>query len=203
MCYTVHKEWYPAPLGPSAEVSSHIISHNSYNSPALKCCHLFFFLPWCSFLPAVLIFLLPLGTVALMSCLISQGSDALLHLVFTVKPIAHVRRPCSGPASPGEAVRPQLECQTPRASVTLRGVVFPEKRNIICMVLCPCPPCASAAELCAAVHHYGTAEILNIGKRWDFDQLICITAAVGNIRSENNCSPKCHRSCSIRIEWTK
>lgn len=29
VCYTVHKEWYPAPLGPPAEVSSHIISHNS------------------------------------------------------------------------------------------------------------------------------------------------------------------------------
>lgn len=151
------------------------------------------------FLPAVLIFLLSPGTVALMSCLISQGSDALLHLVFTVKPIAHVRRPCSGPASPGKAAWPRLECQTPRASVTLRGVVL-EKSEILSV--CFCARALRVLPLNCAPRFITAAqlEILNIGKRRDFDQLICITAAVANIGSENNCSPKCHGCCRIRIE---
>lgn len=122
------------PMQKSAVTISPII----HKTPALKCYHLFFFLslslPQCT-LTVVLILLLPLGTVALMSWLISQGSDARLHLVFTVKLIAHVCRPCSGPALPGEAVWPRLECQTLWETCDPGRCHYRENKNIICMFL--------------------------------------------------------------------
>lgn len=98
-------------------------------------------LPWCSSFHLILL-LRPLGTVALMCRLFPRSSDALLHLVFTVKLVAPV---CADLAAdllclvrqPGLA----WNAKRHRQRVTPGGVILGRKAKyylLLCASVCMC-----------------------------------------------------------------
>lgn len=85
-----------------------------------------------------------------------------LHLVFTVKMVAHVRRPCCGPALPSkEAHSYALNVEHGKAVC----VSFGELQKFLPHVL------RGMSRLCSTVHHLVTGGTVNSGDGWDFHHL--------------------------------
>lgn len=143
--YRVHKECYSMPVGPPVGESSHIISHYSWNPSALKDWHLYFFSDSNFNVPSHV-----------------PSWERALHLVFTVKMVAHVRRPCCGPALPSkEAHSYALNVEHGKAVC----VSFGELQKFLPHVL------RGMSRLCSTVHHLVTGGTVNSGDGWDFHHL--------------------------------